>query len=102
MGFHILDIVVVVGIALLIFGPKTLQSISHNAGRGVGQAKEVKDQMLAELPMEDLSKVRETVSQFQIPLNPQQAARKFVTSTLLYDEKQGAVASEVTNETEEV
>ena len=36
MGFHPLDIVILVALALLIFGPKTLQSLSHSAGRGVG------------------------------------------------------------------
>lgn len=83
MGFHALDIIVIVGIALLIFGPRTLQSLSHTAGRSVGQAKETKDKLLAELPMEDLARVKETVS--QIPLSPQQAAQKLVTSALLPD-----------------
>lgn len=84
-GFHALDLIVIVGIALLIFGPKTLQSISRNAGRGLGQAKEAKNRLLADLPMEDLAQVSQTVS--QIPLSPQQAARKLITSALSKEEK---------------
>lgn len=91
-GFHILDIIVVVGVALLIFGPKALQSISHNAGRGMGQVKDAKNKLLAELPVEDLARVKETVS--QIPLSPQQAAQRLVTSTLLPDEKKSASSGE--------
>lgn len=84
-GFHALDLIVIVGIALLIFGPKTLQSLSHHAGRGLGQAKEAKDKLFAELPMEDITRVSETVS--QIPLSPQQAARKLISSALPKDEE---------------
>jgi Sec-independent protein translocase protein TatA len=85
MGFHPLDILIVVGVALLLFGPKTLQSISHSAGRGMGQANQVKKKVLAELPMEDLAKVNETIS--QIPLSPQQAAQRIMKSTFMPDEK---------------
>lgn len=80
MGFHPLDILVIVGIALLIFGPKTLQSLSHSAGKGVGRAKEMKDKVLAELPVEEFSRVSETLS--QIPTSPQQVAHKLVSSAL--------------------
>lgn len=86
MGFHPLDLLVIVGIALLIFGPKALQSIAHNAGRGLGQAKEAKNKLMADLPMEDLSQVHETIS--QIPLSPQQAARKLLSSALTTDKEQ--------------
>lgn len=91
MGFHALDIVVVVAVALLLFGPKTLQSISRSAGKGLGQAKDMKNKVLAELPMEDLSKVTDTLS--QIPTSPQQAAKQFIKSTVMPAEK--------TEETEE-
>lgn len=84
-GFHILDLVVILGVALLIFGPKTLQSIAHSAGRGVNKAKQAKEKLKAELPMEELAQVGETFS--QIPLTPQQAAQKIVKSALMPDEK---------------
>lgn len=84
-GFHVLDLIVILGIALLIFGPKTLQSIAHSTGRGVGKAKQAKEKIQAELPMEELAKVSETIS--QIPLTPQQAAQKMVSSALAPDEK---------------
>src|SRR5579864_7829718 len=96
MGLHLLDIIIVVGVALLIFGPKTLQSISHKAGRGMGQAKDVKEKLLAELPMDDLAKVNETVS--QIPLSPQQAARKLITASFLLDEKKSEPAKKAAEE----
>ncbi len=84
-GFHPLDLLVIVGIALLIFGPKTLQSIAHSAGRGVNQAKEAKNKLLSELPMEDFAHINETIS--QIPLSPQQAAQKMISSALKTDKE---------------
>jgi len=85
MGFHPLDILVIIGIVLLLFGPKTLQSISHSAGRGMGHAKEMKDKLMKELPMEELSEVGETFS--QIPTSPQQVAHKLIGSPLKPEEK---------------
>ena len=70
MGFHMLDLIPILLIALVIIGPKALQSISRNMGKGVGQAKEVKDQVLSELPVEEITKVTR-----QIPMNPQQAVQ---------------------------
>lgn len=80
MGFHPLDIIVIVAIGLLLFGPKTLQSISHSAGRGMSHARDMKDKLMSELPMEDLAKMSETIS--QIPVTPQQAAQKLLVSSL--------------------
>lgn len=80
-GFHPLDLIVIIGIGLLLFGPKTLQSISRNAGKGVSQAKGIKQKVLAELPVEDFARVTETVS--KIPLSPQQAAKRLVVSSLM-------------------
>ena len=77
MGFHGIDLIIVVAIGLLIMGPKAIQSISRQAGKTVGQAKSAKDKLLAELPMEDLDKVRNTIS--RIPLSPQQAAQMLLT-----------------------
>ena len=85
MGFHPLDIIVIVGIALLLFGPKTLQSLSHNVGRGMGHAKDMKDKLMEELPVEELSQVGETFS--RIPTSPQQVAQKLIGSSLKSDEK---------------
>ncbi len=75
-GLHILDLIVVVAIALLIVGPKTVQSLSRKAGKGVGQAKTVKDQLMSELPMEEISDITNTFS--KIPLSPQQAVQKLL------------------------
>jgi Sec-independent protein translocase protein TatA len=75
-GFHLLDLVVILVIGLLVAGPKALQSISRNAGKGVGQAKTVKDKVMAELPMEEVSELSKTFS--KIPLSPQQAIQKLL------------------------
>ncbi len=75
-GFHLLDLIVILAIGLLIAGPKALQSLSRNAGKGMGQAKAVKDKVMAELPMEEVSKISETIS--KIPLSPQQAVQKLL------------------------
>jgi TatA/E family protein of Tat protein translocase len=77
MGFHPIDWLVILAIGLLIFGPKAIQSVARNAGKTVGQAKEAKDKLLAELPMEELNQVRENIS--RIPMSPQQAALMLLT-----------------------
>ncbi len=73
-GFHILDLVVIAIIGLALFGPKALQSIARNAGKGVGQARTAKEKVMAELPLEDLSKVAQ-----KVPMNPQQAIQMLIT-----------------------
>ncbi len=73
-GFHILDLVIIAIIGLALFGPKALQSIARNAGKSVGQAKSAKEKVMAELPMEELSKVAQ-----KVPMNPQQAIQMLIT-----------------------
>ncbi len=75
-GFHFLDLLVILGIILLIAGPKAVQSMSRHAGKGLGKAKAVKDEVLSGLPMEDLSEISQQFS--KIPLNPQQAVQKLL------------------------
>jgi Sec-independent protein translocase protein TatA len=77
MGFHPLDWVIILVIGLIILGPKTVQSLSRNAGKTVGHAKEAKDKVLSELPMEELNEVRANIS--RIPLSPQQAVTMLLT-----------------------
>ena len=77
MGFHPLDWLVILVIGVLIFGPKAVQSMAHNAGKTVSHAKEAKDKLLAELPMEELNTVRDHIS--RIPMSPQQAAMMLLT-----------------------
>src|SRR5579859_1160617 len=77
MGFHPLDWLVILVIGLLIFGPKAVQSMARNAGKTVSHAKEAKDKLLAELPMEELNSVRDHIS--RIPMSPQQAAMMLLT-----------------------
>lgn len=85
MGFHPLDIIVLIGVALLLFGPKTLQSISHSAGRSMSHARDMKDKLMKELPVEELSQVGTTIS--QIPTSPQQVAQRLIGSALKSGEK---------------
>ncbi len=75
-GLHILDLIVILAIAMVIIGPKTVQSLSRKAGKGVGQAKNMKDKVMAELPMEDISEISNTFS--KIPTSPQQAVQKLL------------------------
>ena len=92
MGFHGLDLIIIIAIGLLIMGPKTIQSISRHAGKTIGQAKSAKDKLLSELPMEELEKVRSTVS--HIPLSPQQAVQMLLTP-----EQEKKQAEQRTNDT---
>jgi Sec-independent protein translocase protein TatA len=75
-GLHILDLIVILAIAMVIIGPKTVQSLSRKAGKGVGQAKDMKDKVMADLPMEDISEITNTFS--KIPTSPQQAVQKLL------------------------
>lgn len=77
MGLHLPELIALVAIALAIFGPKTLNSMARNAGKGVSQVKNAKDKLMAELPMEEIAKVTESIP--QVPLNPQQAVRMLMT-----------------------
>ncbi len=75
-GLHLLDLIIIVAIAMLIAGPKTVQSLSRKAGKGVGQAKTMKDKVMAELPVEEISGISNTFS--KIPMSPQQAVQKLL------------------------
>ena len=75
-GLHIFDLIVILAIAMVIIGPKTVQSLSRKAGKGVGQAKDMKDKVMADLPMEDISEITNAFS--KIPTSPQQAVQKLL------------------------
>jgi len=77
MGFHALDWVIILVVALAIFGPRALQSVSRNAGKTMGQAKTVKDKVISELPIEELSEVSREIP--RIPMNPHQAIEMLMT-----------------------
>jgi len=74
MGGHWIEMIIVVVVGLALFGPKTLQSIGRNAGRGIGQAKEVKDKIMSDLPMEELHKISQN-----IPTSPRHAVQILMT-----------------------
>ena len=74
MGGHWFELLIVVLVGLALFGPKTLQSLGRNAGRGIGQAKDVKDKIMSELPMEELHKVSQS-----IPTSPRHAVQLLMT-----------------------
>lgn len=96
MPFHLPELIVLVGIALAIFGPKTLNSMARSAGKGVSQAKNVKDQIMADLPMEDIARVTNSIP--QVPLNPQQAIRMLLTS----DQKEAGKKEQGTKASEKI
>ena len=76
-GLHLIDLIVIMGIILALLGSKALQSVARGAGKGMGQAKAAKDKVLAELPMEEISKVSQSIS--RIPLSPAQAVQMLLT-----------------------
>jgi len=77
MGFHLFDIVIVVGIGLLIFGPQALLRWSHGAGKSMKQVNALKDQVLSELPLSEISEISRQIP--RIPTNPLQVAQMFLT-----------------------
>jgi len=76
-GFHIFDLIVIALIGLAIFGPKALQSMARGAGKGLGQAKEAKDKLMSELPLEEIAKVSHKIP--KVPLNTQEAIQMLLT-----------------------
>ena len=77
VGFHFISLIVVLVIGLVIAGPKALQSLSRNVGKSVGQAKTMQEKVMAELPMEDIAELSQSLA--KIPLTPQQAVQKLLT-----------------------
>ncbi|MBA2391768.1 MAG: twin-arginine translocase TatA/TatE family subunit [Ktedonobacteraceae bacterium] len=75
---HIIDILIIAGVVLALFGPKMLQSIAHDAGKGMGKAKEMKDALMSDLPVEDIHNMTKNVS--RVPLNSRQALGMLMTS----------------------
>ncbi len=72
---RILDIIVIAGIVLALFGPKTLQSLARNAGKTTGGVKNAKDKFMAH---EDVSSVHSALT--KVPTNSQQALNMIVSS----------------------
>ena len=89
--FHFVDILIIAAIGLAIFGPKALQSMARSAGKGVGQAKGVKDKLMAELPVEDFASVAESFP--QVPLNSRQAVQMLLSSD---EKKKESVVTDAT------
>ena len=76
MGFHYLDLLIPLLIGLALFGPKAMQSVARGAGKATGHAKTAKDKLMAELPMEEIARVSDSVP--RIPLNTRQAVQMLV------------------------
>ncbi|RAQ95786.1 Sec-independent protein translocase subunit TatA/TatB [Thermogemmatispora tikiterensis] len=81
MGFHPVDLLIILLFGLALFGPRALQSVARNLGRGVGQARVVKDKIKEELQVEELSQISENIP--RLPLNTREAA-----SLLLKEQKE--------------
>ncbi|GHO83074.1 hypothetical protein KSZ_10800 [Dictyobacter formicarum] len=74
---HIFEILIVAGIALAIFGPKTLQSLARSAGKTTGEVKNAKDKFMSHVPADDISKLHQTLN--KVPTNPAQAVQMLMT-----------------------
>nr|BBH94887.1 hypothetical protein KTA_30860 [Thermogemmatispora argillosa] len=77
MGFHPIDLLIILLFGLALFGPRALQSVARNLGRGVGQARVMKDKIKEELQVEELSHISENIP--RLPLNTREAARLLLT-----------------------
>lgn len=93
MGLHPLDILIVVLLGMLIFGSQALQKWASSAGKTMKQVNELKDQVLSELPVQELSEVTNKLS--RIPTSPQQVAAR-----LLMPEREQAAKSAETQKNE--
>lgn len=96
---HIIEILIIAGIALAIFGPKTLQSLARNAGKTTGEVKNAKDKFMSHVPADDISKLHETLN--KVPTNPAQAVQMLMTPTekkeTVTEARTGAAASTEAN-----
>ena len=70
-------LIVIAAIGLAIFGPKALQSIARSTGKSVGQAKSMKDKVMSEIPLEEITKITNQLP--QVPLNSRQAIQMLLT-----------------------
>lgn len=77
MGLHP-EIIVIALIVLALLGPKSLQSIARNAGKGMSQAKNAKEKVMAELPMEDIAKVTSQIP--RVPTHPHEVVELLMRS----------------------
>ncbi len=77
MGGHFVEILIIAVIGLALFGPKALQSAARNTGKGVGQAKQMKDEIMSGLPVEEITKVTKHIP--QVPRNSRQAIQMLMT-----------------------
>ena len=89
MGGHWVELIIVVLVGLALFGPKTLQSIGRNAGRGIGQAKDIKNKVMSDLPMEEIHKISQS-----IPTSPRHAVQILMTP----EQKERVKAAEQANQ----
>ena len=71
--------------------------MARSAGKGVGQAKDVKDKLMAELPVEDFASVAESFP--QVPLNSRQAVQMLLSSEEKKKESAAADAIGVKSQT---
>lgn len=82
---HLPELVIIAFIILALFGPKTLQSLGRDAGRGISKAKDMKAKVMETLPVEEINKMVDKIP--QVPLNPRQAAQMLLTSNTKETEK---------------
>jgi len=74
---HIIEFLVIAGIALALFGPKALQSLARSAGKTTGEVKNAKDKFMSQVPTDDIAKLHETLN--KVPTSPAQAVHMLMT-----------------------
>jgi Sec-independent protein translocase protein TatA len=86
MGLHPLDLLIILLFGLALFGPRMLQSVARNLGRGVGQARGMKDRLKAELQVDELSQISESLP--HVPRSTREAAHMLIKSEPPAQEKE--------------
>lgn len=76
-GIHVSGLIVALVVALAIVGPKTQQAVSRHVGKRVGQARVMREKVMAELPLEEIAGLSQSIS--KLPLSPQQALQRMLT-----------------------
>ncbi|MBX5456755.1 MAG: twin-arginine translocase TatA/TatE family subunit [Thermogemmatispora sp.] len=100
MGFHPVDLLIILLFGLALFGPRALQSVARNLGRGVGQARVVKDKIKEELQVEELSQISENIP--RLPLNTREAANLLLKEQKEKRANEGAAQSRASETSEQV
>lgn len=76
-----LEILLIALVGLALFGPKALQSLARNAGKGVAQMGQIKNKVIDDLAVDDLRGMASSINTIRNP-------RKAMTALLLSENEE--------------